>query len=163
MTGRLVGPSVALVPVPDDVAAAGDDPPELERLLAALGLRPCTGWPHDDTASTLSGGGSWLVVRDGQVLGECGWKAPPDADGTVEIRYGLARPVRGAGVGTEAVALLVAWTERQPGVRGVAAEALVGNDASRRLLRRLGFVEHAVDGRTVRAERPGRVRGRHVC
>lgn len=167
MTGRLVGPEVALVPVPDDVARAAVQAsgPALEQRLAARGLRAGAGWPHDDTASALSGGGegTWLVVRAGEVVGECGWKGPPDDDGTVEIRYGLAAPARGAGLGTEAVALLVAWTERQPGVRGVMAEALVGNEASRRLLRRLGFVEEPVDGRLVRAARPGRVRGRHVC
>ena len=171
---RLVGPRVALVPLPVPVAVAAAGPPgDLDAALAAVGLRAGPGWPHADTADALAGAaaggaqaaeGTWLVTVDGQVVGECGWKGPADPDGTVEIGYGLAAPARGRGLGTEAVALLVAWSERQPGVRQLAADVLVGNEASRRLLRRLGFDERPVDGHLVRAERgQPRIRGRHVC
>ncbi|HVM26885.1 MAG TPA: GNAT family N-acetyltransferase [Mycobacteriales bacterium] len=174
---RLVGPQVALVPVAAAVADAVVDgrTDDLEPLLQQSGLRPGTGWPHADSAGALAGAGSgvpvaaedlrcWLVTAGGEVLGECGWKHRPDPDGTVELTYGLAAPARGRGLGTEAVALVVAWSERQPGVRRLAADVLVGNEPSRRLLRRLGFVEQPVDGRQVRAERgEPRIRGRHVC
>jgi [ribosomal protein S5]-alanine N-acetyltransferase len=171
-TPRLVGPRVALVPAPAPVATAvlGGEPAAVEAALDAVGLRPAAGWPHDDTAHTLLGvaeaGGNartWLVAVDGEVVGECGWTTPPDEDGVVEVGYGLARTRRGAGLGTEAVALLLTWTEQQPGVRTVAAQVHLGNEASRRLLQRLGFVEHLAGGQ-VRAERGRvRIRGRHVC
>jgi [ribosomal protein S5]-alanine N-acetyltransferase len=163
---------VALVPAPPALAAAvlGEDAAAVDVALRDAGLRAAAGWPHEDTAATLWGAAAgadartWLVAVGGEVVGECGWKNAPDRDGTVEIGYGLAAPARGAGTGTEAVALLVAWSEQQPGVRAVAADVLVGNESSRRLLRRLGFAERPLDGRWVRAERgQARLRGRHVC
>lgn len=169
MTPRLAGPQVALVPVPPAVAAAVPTGP-LGTALAAAGLAAGAGWPHDETADALAGAGqgageaTWLVVVDGEVVGEAGWKGPPDPDGVVEIGYGLARPARGRGLGTEAVGVLVAWTERQPGVRAVAAKVLAGNEPSLRLLRRLGFAERRLgDGRVLAHRGRVPVRGRHVC
>jgi RimJ/RimL family protein N-acetyltransferase len=101
------------------------------------------GWPHADTAPGLSffehGGWTWLVLDDdARVAGECGSKGPPDADGRVEIGYGLAAPSRGRGLGTRAVAALLDELAAR-GVREVVAEVETGNVASRRLLERLGF------------------------
>ena len=177
MTGagpRLSGPRVALVPVPHRVAVsvvAGTAPE-----LAGLGLTAAPGWPHADTADALrplaehgapGDGGTWLITRAGEVVGDCGWFGPPGEDGAVEIGYGLAAPARRQGLGTEAVAVLAAWAEQQPGVRLVTAEVLVGNEPSLRLLWRLGFVEqgsHPPYLRLVRtAPGAGRPRGRHVC
>ena len=180
---RLTGPRVALVPVPHDVAVAAVDGAGagLDAALARLGLRRADGWPHTDTTDALrplaEHGGSgdvatWLVCCAGEVVGECGWVGRPDADGAVELAYGLAPSARGRGLGTEAVAVLAAWSEQQPGVRRLVAEVLVGNDASRRLLGRLGFVEESTDPPYVRLVRgPGtrapaaapRIAGRHVC
>lgn len=173
---RLVGPRVALVPVPDDVAVAVLSGADLGPILTGHGLRAGAGWPHDDSADAVrpcaedssSGHHGWLVVVDGEVVGECGWKGPPDADGAVEIGYGLAAPHRAAGLGTEAVAVLVAWTEQQAGVQQVVADVLVGNEPSRALLRRLGFEEQTARPPWVHAVRRrdgGRLplRGRHVC
>jgi RimJ/RimL family protein N-acetyltransferase len=172
---RLVGPRVALVPVAGHLREGPgllDDP---SAVLAGSGLRPGPGWPHEDTAAALVGTSlpapdpdeptrTWLVVVDGAVVGECGWKGPPGDDGAVEIGYGLAAPSRGLGLGTEAVAVLVAWTERQHGVRAVTAEVSTGNQASRRLLRRLGFAEDAPrDGHVLARRGQPRLRGRHVC
>ena len=42
-------------------------------------------------------------------------------------------------LGITSVGVLAAWVERQPGVRRVTADALVGNEPSRRVLARLGF------------------------
>lgn len=104
-------------------------------------------WPHDDTLDALrplaehpsyTGAGTFLVVRDGLVVGDCGWFGPPDEDGEVEIGYGLAPSVRGSGVATAAVALLLGWVAAQ-GARSVRAEVLPGNAPSLRLLDRLGF------------------------
>ena len=177
---RLSGPRVALVPLPHDVAVAALDGrgPALDAVLARLDLRAAHGWPHADTADALrplaehgSPGdvGTWLVCADGEVVGECGWVGAPDAEGSVELGYGLAPSARGRGLGTEAVAVLAAWSEQQPGVRRLVAEVVVGNAASCRLLRRLGFRQEPaaspylrfvrVPGSTVRP----RLAGRHVC
>jgi RimJ/RimL family protein N-acetyltransferase len=177
---RLCGPRVALVPVPYDVAVAALDGrgPTLDVALARLDLRPAAGWPHADTADALrplaehgrpGDVGTWLVCADGEVVGECGWVGGPDADGSVELGYGLAPPARGRGLGTEAVAVLAAWSEQQPGVRRLVAEVVVGNAASRRLLGRLGFEQEPAAPPYVRFVRgPGsagrpRIVGRHVC
>lgn len=175
---RLHGPSVALVPASYDVAVAVVRGRDVLPPLTALGLRPGRGWPHADSPDALrplaehgaaGDDGGWLVCRDGEVVGECGWRGGPDADGDVELGYGLTTAARGQGLGTEAVAVLCAWAERQPGVRRLVAQVRVGNDASRRLLARLGFEEEPVRPpwvRCVRTAGPGpalRVRGRHVC
>jgi RimJ/RimL family protein N-acetyltransferase len=102
------------------------------------------GWPHDDTADALrfaaGGGWTWLVLDDDRrVAGECGTKAPPDADGRVEIGYGLAPGSRGRGLGTRAVAELLDELEHSGVVREVSASVHPSNVASRRLLERLGF------------------------
>jgi RimJ/RimL family protein N-acetyltransferase len=119
------------------------------------------GWPHADTYDALrpfaehgspGDAGPFFVVETatGRVVGECGWYGPPGDDGTVEIGYGLAASCRGRGYGTEAVRLLLAWVDTQPGVRRVTAEVEPGNEASHRLLRRLGFVADGTRGRLVR-------------
>jgi GNAT superfamily N-acetyltransferase len=135
------GDRVRLLPV---TAAEVD-----EVLQGALhGHRPGRGWPHAATgpalAFTTTGGLTWLVVdADGAVIGEVGTKAPPDGSGTVEIGYGLAGPSRGQGLGSAAVATLLAWLDEQPDIRRVVARVEAANEPSWRLLERLGF--HATD------------------
>ena len=172
MRGRLAGTRVALVPLPPGLPAAiADwDAPRIARALDSLGLRAAYGWPHEDTADAMSApdpDGTFLVVLSDEVVGDCGWKAPPGQDGSVEIGYGLAASARGRGLGTEAVGVLAAWAEQQPGVRLVTAEVLPGNEPSLRLLSRLGFHEQGSHPPYLRLVRPApgapRVRGRHVC
>jgi RimJ/RimL family protein N-acetyltransferase len=135
--------------------------------------RPDDRWVLEGVlASDASASGSWLVARDGALVGSAGAAGGVTPDGDQEIGYGLVPGARGAGTGTEAVAAVAAVLERRPGVRRLTAEVLPGNEASLRLLRRLGFVE--VDGGApphVRLARAapgapavrGRVTGRHVC
>lgn len=119
---------------------------EVAKLLAGevgdLDLAP--GWPHEDTEPGLSfvatGGRSWLIVDDdGRVAGECGTKTAPDADGTVEIGYGLAPQSRGRGLGSRALQLLIDELAATPGVRRIDAQVHVANTPSIRLLERAGF------------------------
>jgi len=133
---------VVLVPQTMDQARA-----LLEGGDAGLDLAP--GYPHADTADGLrmwveNGGpddGAWFVTLadDGRVVGDCGTAGPPDDEGRQEIGYGLAAPFRGQGLGTEAVRVMADWLAALPEVRALTAEVEVGNDASRRLLQRLGF------------------------
>jgi RimJ/RimL family protein N-acetyltransferase len=139
---------ISLEPVPRDVAVAVVSGAPLE-------LTHAPDWPHEDSVDALRPladhpeshtGGTFLVLEDGVVVGDCGWFGPPDEDGLVEIGYGLAPSVRGRGVGHEAVMLLLLWVRAQGATR-VRAEVRPGNEPSLRLLARLGF--------TAREERAG--------
>ena len=132
---------IELVPVPAWVARAvleGADLGELPR---------APDWPHADTADALrplaehpedTGPGTFLVLHEGRVVGDCGWFGPPDDSGEAEIGYGLAPSARGKGLGTATVRALVSWVRAQ-GAAHVRAEVLPGNEASLRLLAGLGF------------------------
>jgi RimJ/RimL family protein N-acetyltransferase len=149
---KLAGERVTLLPVPREVSVAVVAGTGLADAVGRLGLTAAPGWPHADTADALRplaepgspdpAHGTFLVTVDGELVGECGWLGGPDDAGDAEIGYGLAGSARGRGLGTEAVGVLAAWVERQPGVCRVTADALVGNAPSRRVLERLGFHPH---------------------
>lgn len=110
----------------------------------ALPVPHAPDWPHEDTfdAFRMFSGlpGTFLVLEDGVVVGDCGWFGP---DEQVEIGYGLAPSARGRGIGIESVSLLVDWVSAQ-GASSVRAEVLPGNEPSHRLLARLGFVDEGM-------------------
>ena len=135
-----------LVLVPQTLAAARD---VVGGGTAGLAFAP--GYPHDDSLDVLrfmaehgvgDSDGGWFVTlgSDGRVVGDCGLKGWVDADGRVEVGYGLAAPFRGLGYASEAVGALIGWLRGQPEVRTVLAEVLATNTPSRRLVERLGFV-----------------------
>jgi RimJ/RimL family protein N-acetyltransferase len=73
------------------------------------------------------------------VIGTCGFKGPPGADGTVEIAYGVAPDQQGNGYATEAAEALVAYAFRGNGVRVVRAHTFAAVNASTRVLTKCGF------------------------
>lgn len=87
-----------------------------------------------------------VVLRaTGEVVGGAGYHSPPDAEGNVEIGYGIAASAQGRGIATEAAAALVEQA-RALGVKRVLAHTDSGNAASRRVLENLGFtLVRAVD------------------
>lgn len=130
-------------------------PQTREAAAALLAGRDCgmplgEGYPHADTLDGLRlqvehGGpedGGWFLTlaSDGRVVGDCGTHGPVDDAGRVEIGYGIAAPFRGRGLGTEGVRAMADWLAGQPGVAALTASVEVGNEPSRRLLSRLGFV-----------------------
>lgn len=159
--------------------------PVTAALAAALldgtsGLRCAPGFPRQDDRDALAGTaasgdharGVWVVEHDGLLVGSLGVAGPVSPDGDQELGYGLVDGVHGEGLGTEAVGALCAVLERRDGVRRLTAEVLPGNEASVRLLRRLGFVEvdggsapHVLMARAAPGTPPVRQRiaGRHVC
>ena len=83
----------------------------------------------------------WLLIErtGGEVVGSACFKGPPNADGEIEIGYGLEPGWEKQGYMTEAVRALCAWARQQPGVRHVMAETDPDNLASQRVLQRSGF------------------------
>ena len=117
------------------------------------GLRNATGadpWRH----------GFFLVERSrGEVIGTAGFKGPPDAEGMVEIAYGVMPSVEGRGYATEAAGALVRFAAADDRVRLIRAHTLPELNASSRVLRKCGFVHigqvvDSEDGPVWRWERP---------
>ena len=111
-----------------DFIVSGDvSPVWLERLRAATAADV---WEH----------GFGVVHRDdGLVIGNCGFKGPPDADGAVEIAYGIVPDYQGRGYATEVAAAQVAFVSADPRVRIVRAHTAPTANASTRVLIKCGF------------------------
>jgi RimJ/RimL family protein N-acetyltransferase len=73
------------------------------------------------------------------VIGKCGFKGPPAADGSVEIAYGIAPEHQGKGYATEAAAALVRYAFDSGQVRVARAHTLPEPNASTRVLTKCGF------------------------
>lgn len=91
------------------------------------------------------------------MIGTVGFKGAADADGVVEIAYGVAADVRGRGLATEATAAGVQFAFGHANVRTVRAHSLASNPASIRVLEKCGFayigvVDDPDDGRVRRYE-----------
>lgn len=98
-----------------------------------------------------------LERATGAEVGGCAFKGPPDADGVVEVAYGVDEPHQRQGYATELTEALVAVAFER-GVRVVRAHAKADNAASLRVLakcgfRTLGWVIDPEDGEVLRFER----------
>jgi RimJ/RimL family protein N-acetyltransferase len=82
-----------------------------------------------------------VVHRDErQVIGSAGFKGAPDADGLVEIAYGIVPTFEGRGYATEAAHALVAHAFASGLVQRVRAHTLPTKNASTRVLTKCGFM-----------------------
>ncbi len=145
-TGRLT-----LVPFTlERVRAAVYDRAALARLLNA---HVPDEWPNPDLGEILPmilearlkdpAEAAWsaliLHTADRALIGDIGFKGGPDAEGTVEIGYGIIPSYRGQGYASEAAQAMIAWAFAQPGVRRVTAECLADNAGSIRVLEKVGM------------------------
>ena len=73
-----------------------------------------------------------------QVIGVCGFKGGPDANGDVEIAYGTFAPYEGRGYAKAMATALIARA-RANGAPHIIAHTLPENNASCSILRSLGF------------------------
>ncbi len=81
-----------------------------------------------------------LIQRaDNAVVGSCGFKGPPNANGAVEISYGVDPDYRGNGYATEAAQALVTYAFKNSKVHVVRAHTLPEVNASTRVLIKCGF------------------------
>ena len=92
--------------------------------------------------------GTYQVIRraDNCVIGDIGFMGPPDETGAVILGCAITEDARGQGYATEALAVLLDWVRRQPGLTCVLADATRSNLASQRLLERVGLHRIGEDG-----------------
>ena len=90
----------------------------------------CDPWIH---------GFAMTEKESGTVVGRCGFKGPPNAEGMVEIAYGVAPNYQGRGYATEAATALVNYALKHENVRVVRAHTLPQANASTRVLTKCGF------------------------
>jgi ribosomal-protein-alanine N-acetyltransferase len=72
-------------------------------------------------------------------VGQCGFKGPPDADGVVEIAYGVSSDQESKGYATEAARALVDFAFSVDQVILARAHTLPASNASKRVLAKCGF------------------------
>ena len=146
-----------------------DDRPRFE---SSLGARVPEEWPPEILAGAVpifqarlesepdlsQGWLAWYIILkdDGGVgpvlIGNCGFKGPPGADGLVEISYSVLTAYQNRGYGSEAVAGLLAWAFAHAEVSCVAATTYPELRPSIRLLEKLGF-QYVGEGPSWRAIR----------
>jgi len=81
-----------------------------------------------------------IIERESRmVIGMCGFAAPPDANGAIEIAYGIAPSFQGRGYATEAAQALIEIARSNPAVRLICAHTLAEPNASTRVLEKCGF------------------------
>lgn len=83
----------------------------------------------------------FLIMQreSGAAIGLCGFIGPADADGVIELGYGIAPRFRGQGLATEAASALVAEARRCISLARVIAHTLPEHNASTRVLTKCGF------------------------
>lgn len=120
-----------------------------------LGVRVPADWPPElydeaalryalDMVREAGGGTPWgmyymVATEPRVVVGVCGYKGPPDADGSVELGYSVVREFRRRGFATEATGGLVLRAFAEPSVTRVLAETLTDLAPSIGVLEKLGF------------------------
>lgn len=84
---------------------------------------------------------SYLVIHtaDRALIGLAGYKGQPDAEGRVEIGYGIAPAYRGRGYATETAQGLIDHAFAQAGVLKVWAHTLAEANASFHVLQKCGL------------------------
>lgn len=97
----------------------------------------------------------WLMVDicDNLAMGLVGFKGAPDADGSVEIGYGVNSIYQGRGYMTEGVGALLEWAFSHAECRQVTAFTLPANIASRKVLVKNGFREISSAGEEIQYRR----------
>lgn len=162
--------SVQLLPITPALREAMNTPDELARRHdARLGAvaelareiadqseayRRTTGAPHEWSGHLV------VDVATRQVVGTCGYKSAPRADGGIEIAYSTFPEFERRGYGGAMAGALVQRAIASGAVRVVHAHTLPEPNASTRILTRLGFtctgtvIDDPADGPVWHWERP---------
>ena len=119
-----------------------EENPELKQAYSEM-LRGCADEPEKMIWHTL-----WFIelkTQPSTVVGSLCFKGL-DADGMVELGYGLKEGWCGKGYMTEAVKAITEWALAQKGVTRVEAEAAPENEASQKVLANAGFISTGKNG-----------------
>ena len=110
---------------------SGDVSPQwLAALRGAVGQGP-NPWRH----------GFFIIEKaSGEIVGGAGFKGAPDAEGMVEIAYGVVPSREGRGYATEAARALIHFAAADGRVRTIRAHTRPETNASTRVLAKCGFV-----------------------
>lgn len=158
-----------LVACPEQVAHAAYS--GLRQLETLIGAKIATEWLEDEGRGLLNyywhminndatalGYGLWLIIHraDKTMFGTAGFKGKPDANGMIEIGYGIDKHYRRQGYTFEAASALVQWGFAQPGVSLITADCLTTNLGSIRVLEKLGMERTGLIGSYIqwRLEKP---------
>ena len=88
----------------------------------------------------------WMIeLRDGTHIGDLCFKGL-EANGMVEVGYGILEEYQGQGYATEAVGAAMIWALKRPDVIRVEAETEPDNLASQRVLEKCGFLPSGTVG-----------------
>ncbi|MCE6992310.1 GNAT family N-acetyltransferase [Dyadobacter sp. CY323] len=82
-----------------------------------------------------------IYVPDNILIGSCGYKGEPDSNGMVEIGYEIVPSHREKGLGFETAKGLVDHAFSHAAVRKVLAHTLAEENASARILEKVGFAQ----------------------
>ena len=111
---------------------SGDVSPQWLAALRSAGGGGPNPWHH----------GFWVVEKStGEIVGGAGFKGDPDAEGMVEIAYGIVPSRAGRGYATEAARALIHFAAHDARVRLIRAHTLPEPNASTRVLKKCGFVQ----------------------
>lgn len=126
-----------------------------ERAFEELGFQTHGLWPIGDLCDALSffremlekNGpdlfGPWLITQKNNrtIIGDIGFKGPPDNNGTIEIGFSVIPSEQRNGYCFESAEALLKLGIADKKVRAVIAECLISNTASQAVLKKLGFSE----------------------
>jgi [ribosomal protein S5]-alanine N-acetyltransferase len=136
---EITTPRLRLRPLTDD------DAPEIARLAGDWDIARMTALiPHPYTladaqsfiASAAGNDHTFAIERDGGLVGCCGARS---VSGTYEIGYWVGKPYWGQGIVTEASRALIAPLRAQEPGCVITISHMTENDASARVIRKLGF------------------------
>ena len=121
-----------------------------------LGIESDSMWPTSDTKDILpiinktleldrepSGFEFWMIVKKDEkiIIGDIGFHGKPNSDGEVEIGFGFIEHERGKGYGYESLIGIMDWLTTKELVKVIKADCLINNNASIRLLEKVGMNE----------------------
>jgi RimJ/RimL family protein N-acetyltransferase len=142
---QLTGPAFTALAAGDQAAAEAVSPVPLSPYLAGperrstWRMRSAQAEEDPDSAAWVTGV-IWDEDRE-LAVGGAGYHGPPDADGMVEIGYGVDPAHRRRGYARAALEALLARAATEPDVRTVRVSIRPDNEPSLRLALQYGFVQ----------------------
>ena len=151
---QILTPRMRLVPFSPEIVRAFFD--NRDKLPILLGACVPHDWPvdpvilqilHDkldDASAFVWSDYIYIHRRDNTVIGDGGFKGPPDANGCVDIGYAVIPGYRGQGLATEGARALLEQAFSHAEVCSVRADTSVNGLASMGVLRRIDMRQYGI-------------------